>query len=57
MKIMTDIYRERVTNRIFRVNRFEFYEVFYDIRTLENKFLIMTGFLGQKMPLPDWQTA
>ena len=32
VKIMTDIYeyieRERVTNRIFWVDRFEFYEVF-----------------------------
>ena len=32
VKIMTDIYRERererVTNRIFGVNGFEFYEVF-----------------------------
>ena len=50
-KIMTDIYiyREREKkNRIFGVNGFEFYEVFLDIRTLKNKFLMMTGFLGHE---------
>ena len=28
VKIMTDKYIERVTNRIFGVNGFEFYEIF-----------------------------
>ena len=45
---MTDIYRERERerekNRIFGVNGFEFYEVFSDIRTLNNTFYMMPGF-------------